>query len=203
MKIAIMRQVPFTKLWAPWCALLLAGMLWAWPVHAELEVYDTLGGDFTLDSSEGRPRALSDFSGKVVLLFFGYTACPDICPTTMVRVQQAVRRLEADEAAQVQVLFISVDPERDFLERLREYVTYFDPRFIGLTGDSEQLMKIARQYGAFFVKDTQTQTGAGYLMAHSGYTYLLDGQGRVRALYRQDATPAKMADDIEELLDEL
>ncbi len=171
--------------------------------QAELEVYDTLGGDFTLDSSEGRPRSLSNFSGKVVLLFFGYTSCPDICPTTMVRVHQAVRQLDEDAATQVQVLFISVDPKRDFPERIREYVTYFDPYFIGLTGDAELLMKVARQYGAFFVKDTRTQTEVGYLMAHSGYTYLIDGQSRVRALYRQSATPSKMSDDIEELLDEL
>ena len=187
-----------------WCmTAVLAVLLFTIPAQAELQVYGTLGGEFTLDSSQDRPLSLSEFSGKVVLLFFGYVSCPDICPTTMVRVQQAVRKLDEDEAAQVQVLFISVDPERDTPEQLKHYVSYFHPNFIGLTGSSELLLKIAKKYGAFFVKDTRPQPEASYLMAHSGYTYLIDGQGRVRALYRQSATPSKMSDDIEELLDEL
>ena len=90
-----------------WCmTAVLAVLLFTIPAQAELQVYGTLGGEFTLDSSQDRPLSLSEFSGKVVLLFFGYVSCPDICPTTMVRVQQAVRKLDEDEAAQVQVLFI-------------------------------------------------------------------------------------------------
>lgn len=180
--------------------LVLLGSIGA---HAELKEYGNLGGDFTLESSLNRPVSLSEFEGKVVILFFGYTSCPDICPTTMVRVQQALQRLEPDVEAQVQPLFISVDPERDTPEQLQGYVTYFHPRFIGLTGELEPLKQVARQYGAFFAKDSRTESAAGYLVAHSGYTYLVDGEGALRALYRQDAEPEEMAEDITELVDEL
>ena len=183
--------------------VMLAFLFLTSSAQAELKEYGSMGGDFTLPSSLDRPVSLSEFRGQVVILFFGYTACPDICPTTMVRVQQALKELDPDVEAQVQPLFISVDPERDTPEQLQGYVTYFHPRFIGLTGSLDELKAVARQYGAFFAKDTRTETAAGYLVAHSGYVYLLDGEGELRGLYRQDAEPEEMADDITTLAEDL
>ncbi len=183
--------------------VMLAFLFLTGSAQAELKEYGSMGGDFTLPSSLDRPVSLKEFRGQVVLLFFGYTACPDICPTTMVRVQQALKELDPEVEAQVQPLFISVDPERDTPEQLQGYVTYFHPRFIGLTGSLDELKAVAKQYGAFFAKDSRTETAAGYLVAHSGYVYLLDGEGQLRALYRQDAEPSEMADDIATLADDL
>lgn len=135
------------------------------------------GGDFTLAGRAG-PVALNDFSGQVVLLYFGYTYCPDICPTSLTVWQQALEMLTPAELARVQPLFVSVDPERDSLERLTEYVQFFHPRIAALTGQPDQLAEIARRYGAVFVRQESASAG-GYVIDHSALTYVIDPQGRL------------------------
>lgn len=135
------------------------------------------GGDFTLDGRAG-PVALHDFSGKVVLLYFGYTYCPDICPTSLAVWQQALDALTPGELAQVQPLFVSVDPERDSIARLADYAQFFHPRIVALTGRPAALAEIAGRYGAVFVRQESASAG-GYVIDHSALTYVVDPQGRL------------------------
>ena len=120
------------------------------------------GGDFTLDSAAG-PVRLSDLRGQVVLIYFGYTACPDICPTNLVSIANALRSLHPAELDRTRVLFVSVDPERDDPEHLARYVAYFHPNVLGLTGTPEQLARVARLYGAAYrrVDDNGSAMGRG------------------------------------------
>lgn len=135
------------------------------------------GGDFMLDGAAG-PVALHDFSGKVVLLYFGYTYCPDICPTSLAVWQQALDALAPGELAQVQPLFVSVDPERDSIKRLAEYAQFFHPRIVALTGRPATLTEIAGRYGAVFIRQESASAG-GYVIDHSALTYVVDPQGRL------------------------
>ncbi|MET0091058.1 MAG: SCO family protein [Candidatus Thiodiazotropha sp.] len=135
------------------------------------------GGDFTLMSDQG-PVSLSDFHGRVVLLYFGYTWCPDICPTNLSLIGSVMDSLTEQERARVQPLFISVDPQRDTVERLKTYVSYFHPSLIGLTGSDTELAGVARQYGAAF-RIVKQGTETDYPVDHSADTYLLDQQGRL------------------------
>lgn len=135
------------------------------------------GGDFTLEGPEGLIR-LRDFRGKVVLLFFGYTHCPDICPTSLSVIAQALAALDESELKQVQVLFVSVDPERDTIEKLKEYAAYFHPKILGITGKPEALAAAAELYGASFEKKEPDAKGE-YSVTHSAYIYLIDRSGRL------------------------
>lgn len=135
------------------------------------------GGDFRLDSPQG-PVALHHFAGKLVLLQFGYTFCPDICPTSLSILAEALGGLTPAEQARVQPLFISVDPERDSLARLAEYTAFFHPAIIGLTGSQEQLEEIASRYGAVFSRPDPLAKES-YVIDHTALTYLIDGQGRL------------------------
>ena len=117
------------------------------------------GGDFTLGSRQG-PVALQDLRGKVVLLYFGYTYCPDVCPTSLGFIGLALERLTPDELERVQVLFISVDPERDTPERLEEYAVFFHPKVLGITGTPEELARVAELYGAAYRRVEQPQSAA-------------------------------------------
>ncbi len=168
----------------------------------KLDVYDTLGGDFSLRSTLGKEAGPQDFRGKVLLLFFGYLSCPDICPVSMATIRDALSQLPESEAAQVQPMFVSVDPERDRVDALREFVTYFHPNFVGFTGEHEKLRRIIRMYGGAYMKDTRTKTDSGYLVAHSGYVYLMDQKGQIRALYKTDTSADTMAEGIRTLLNE-
>ncbi len=142
------------------------------------------GGDFRLPSSLGTELSLQDFSGKVVLMTFGYTSCPDACPITMGLLDSLYKRLGPD-ADKVQVLFISFDPERDDPALLRQYLDFFDASYIGLSGSLAQTEQVADQYGVFYLK-RHTDSAAGYTFAHSNYVYLLDQQGRLRKFYDLD-----------------
>lgn len=148
------------------------------------------GGDFSLDGPSG-PVALRDFAGKVVLLYFGYTYCPDICPTSLTVWQQALESLSPQELARVQPLFVSVDPERDGLERLVEYVRFFHPRIVALTGRPASLAEIAGRYGAVFVRQESASAG-GYVIDHSALTYVIDPQGRLVDALPHGATPGQL-----------
>ena len=169
-------------------ATLLAWLLWFWQpqgdgsaasVHRRLDLADVpTGGDFELRGQDG-PVALEDFRGKVVLLYFGYTWCPDICPTNLAIIAYALKQLTPAEREQVQVLFVSVDPERDTPERLAEYAAYFDPGILGITGSEAQLAATAARYGAAYRRIEQSDSAMGYLVDHSAFTYLIDQQGRL------------------------
>lgn len=161
--------------------------------HAARTVADVIlaaapvGGDFSLDGPKGTV-ALHDFAGKLVLLQFGYTYCPDICPTSLAILAQALEKLTPAELAKVQPVFVSVDPERDTVARLVEYTNFFHPSIVGLTGATTRLTEIAGRYGAVFVRQENASAG-GYVIDHTALTYLIDAQGRLVASLPH-ATPA-------------
>jgi protein SCO1/2 len=136
-----------------------------------------VGGDFRLQSANG-PVRLEDLRGQVVVLYFGYTFCPDICPTSLALLSMALEQLSPAELERVQPLFVSVDPERDTLDRLAAYGEYFHPRILGLTGDPAELAATAGLYGAAYRKVEQG-SAAGYLVDHSAMTYIIDPRGRL------------------------
>ena len=157
-----------------------------------------LGRDLDMTDTTGQRRTLADYRGKVLLVFFGYTQCPDVCPTSMAQAAQALELL-GDQAADTQVIMISVDPARDTPEILSAYVQAFDPSFIGLTGTPEQLDKTARSFKAFYSKEPGP-TPEQYAMNHASAFYLIDREGEARALLGPSLTPEDMAHDIRLLL---
>jgi protein SCO1/2 len=163
---------------------------------------DITGADYgrTLELADfdGKPRRLQDFRGKAVVLFFGYTHCPDVCPTTLADLAQAMRQL-GKEAERVQVLFVTVDPERDSAEALKRYVTAFDPHFLGLRGDLEATRRAAKEFKIYFEKHPGGAPGA-YSLDHSAQSYVIDPQGRLRLFVRQDRIAADLVPDLRTLL---
>jgi protein SCO1 len=157
------------------------------------------GRGFQLTDHNGKARTLEDFKGKVVAIFFGYTYCPDVCPTTMGELALVMKELGKD-AERVQVLFITVDPERDTPALLSRYVPAFHPSFLGLYGDNDAILRTAKEYKIFFQK--QPIAGGGYTVDHSAGTYLYDAAGRLRlfAAYGQGAP--KLLHDIRLLLEQ-
>jgi protein SCO1/2 len=153
--------------------------------------------DFTLTSAAG-PVRLADLRGKVVVLFFGYTLCPDVCPTTMVRLGQALELLGKD-AEHVQVVMVSVDPERDTPERLAEYARAFHPSFLGLTGTQEEIDAVASAYGIYHAK-AEGSAATGYLVDHTSTTTVLDRSGGVMLLWPFDVPAEGLASDLKVLL---
>ena len=146
------------------------------------------GGDFRLDSAAGS-LDLADLRGKVVLLYFGYTSCPDICPTNLAIIAGALKELTPAELAHVQMWFISVDPQRDSPERLAGYAPYFHPNIRGVTGTPDQIALAARLYGAAYRRSATSDSAMGYTVDHTASTYLVDPHGRlVRTL--DHATPS-------------
>jgi protein SCO1 len=135
------------------------------------------GGDFTLQSAAG-PVSLADFRGKVVLIYFGYTYCPDVCPTSLATTAQALSALEENELQQIRLLFVSVDPERDTVDRLKDYAAFFHPNAIGVTGTAEEVAAAAKLYGAVYWKQ-EVKSEGGYVVDHSAYTYLVDANGKL------------------------
>jgi protein SCO1/2 len=133
-------------------------------------------GDFTVQSDQGEIH-LSDFRGKVVLLYFGYLYCPDVCPTTMVKISQALDQV-GNDASKVQTIFISVDPERDTPQTLGEYARAFSPEFIGATSTPENIAVIARQFGIYYEK-RPAPSGTGYLIDHTAVVWILDPLGNL------------------------
>ena len=154
------------------------------------------GSRLELADHTGRLRRLEDWRGKVVVLFFGFTHCPDVCPTTLADAANALKKLGSD-ADRVQVLFVTVDPERDTQKLLAEYVTSFDPRFIALRGDLAATQKVAKEFKIYFEKRKQ---GEGYTVDHSAQTYVIDPQGRLRLLVRHERLAQDLADDLKTLL---
>ena len=177
-----------------------------------LPVYDGVGGEFSAPSSLGHEVRLTDFRDKVVLLFFGYTSCQDVCPATLAHLQSLVRELGA-AADGVQVLFVTVDPENDTPDHLQQYLARFDPRFVGVTGTSDEINRIAslfmvkheRSHGVEISNEYnrgETFTDHSYLYAHSQQIYLLDKRGRTRALFFVGSPLEEMREAVTSLLDE-
>jgi protein SCO1 len=161
---------------------------------------DITGADYgkslSLTDHTGKARTLEDFRGKAVVVFFGFTQCPDFCPTTLADIASSLKGLGRD-AERVQVLFITVDPERDTPEVLAKYVTAFDPGFLGLYGDAEATRRTAKDFKVYFEKRKSGQT---YTMDHSAQTYVIDPQGRLRLFVRHERIGADLADDLRTLL---
>jgi len=152
-----------------------------------------------LTDHNGRPVTLASFKGKLVVLFFGYTHCPDVCPTTLSDMAQAMKLMRPEDAGKVQVLFVSVDPERDTPETLKVYVPYFHPGFLGLYGTPEQVAQAAREFKIIYRK--HVEPGAtGYLVDHSAGSYVLDRNGRLRLYLPFAMPPVDIAHDLNALL---
>ena len=158
------------------------------------------GRDFHLTDHQGKPRSLADFKGKVVVIFFGYTYCPDVCPTTLSDVAGALKQLGAD-AGRVQVLFVTVDPERDTPQLLARYVPSFNPGFLGLFGTAEQTAQTARDFKVFYTKEPGA-TPETYSVSHSAGSYIFDPAGRLRLFVNYGQGSAVFAHDIKLLLSE-
>lgn len=156
-----------------------------------------IGGEFALTDHTGKARTLSDFKGKVVVLFFGYTHCPDVCPTTLSEVDAALKEL-GTKANDVQVLFVTVDPERDTQELLAQYVPAFNPRFLGLRGNQEQLQATAKSFKVFYQKNINPS--GSYTMDHTAGSFVFDKQGRIRLLVSYGAGVSVFAHDLAQLL---
>lgn len=154
--------------------------------------------DFSLLGSDGHELNLHRYRGKVVILGFGYTSCPDVCPTTLSTLAQARRQL-GPAAADVQVVYVTVDPDRDGVERLKKYLGTFDPSFAGGTGTAEQLAAVRKAYGIFVEKKAY---GSNYTLAHSSYLLLIDRNGILRALMPYGRGPADYVHDLRLLLEE-
>lgn len=164
---------------------------------------DITGADFgrhlALTDFDGRKVTLETFKGKAVVLFFGYTHCPDVCPTTLSDVAQAMKLMSPEDAARVQAVFVSVDPERDLPADLKAYVTYFHPAFLGLTGTAEEIAAAAKEFKVVYRKHVEPGA-SGYLVDHTAGSYVLDPQGRLR-LFQPYAQPsADIAHDLTALL---
>jgi protein SCO1/2 len=157
------------------------------------------GHELALNDASGKHRSLTEFKGKAVVLFFGYTHCPDVCPTTLLEMKQARDQLGSD-AARVQVLFVSVDPERDTPEVLGKYVPSFDPSFIGLSGDTAAVAKAAKEFKVFYQK-TPGKSPGSYTIDHTAGIYVFDPQGRLR-LFARPGKPDDLAADLKTLLRE-
>ncbi|TNF55958.1 MAG: SCO family protein [Gammaproteobacteria bacterium] len=159
---------------------------------ADFKGTDITGADFgrslNLTDHNGVHRSLEDFRGKVVVLFFGYTHCPDVCPTTLSDVAMALRQLPPEQAARVQVLFVSVDPERDTAEMLSQYVPYFHPDFLGLLGSQDEVAAAAKEFRIVYRKHVE-EGATGYLVDHTAGSYMLDAEGNLR-LFLPFAQPA-------------
>jgi protein SCO1/2 len=176
-----------------------------------LPVYDGIGAPFSAESTLDRPISLSEFRGKAVIVFFGYTSCQDICPATLGHLRSLMTRL-GPTADEVQVLFVTVDPETDTPDALRTYLGRFDSRFIGVTGTPAEIAAIARSFGvkhnaSHEMKVTtehhrhETFASESFQYAHSQQVYLLDGRGRTRALFFSGSPLDEMASAIHSLLD--
>ncbi|HTQ00235.1 MAG TPA: SCO family protein [Casimicrobiaceae bacterium] len=158
----------------------------------------SFGRDFALSDPAGKTRTLADFRGKAVVLFFGYTQCPDVCPTTMSTLAETMKLLGAD-ADRVQVVFITVDPERDTPALLAEYVPAFDKRFIGLSGDAAATARVAKEFKVIYQKQPGP-TPSTYTMDHSAGVFMFDPSGRLRLYAGHAQTPDLYAHDLRELL---
>ncbi len=187
------------RLWLQSCAAAALSLLAACdkPVFQSLDITGaSYGRGFSLLDTEGTTRTLVDYRGRVMLMFFGFTQCPDICPTALSRAAEVMALLGPD-ADRVQVIFVTVDPERDLPVVLREYTRAFYPSFIGLHADLDTTAATARDFKVFYKK---VPTGGSYTMDHTAITYAFDPQGHLRLAIRHEQTAASVAADVRRLL---
>ena len=182
-----------------WCLTLLAACAPSRPVF---EGVDITGADyakgFQLKDASGATRTLADYRGKAVVLFFGYTQCPDICPTTMVELKSVMQQLGKD-ADRVQVLFVTLDPARDTAALLSQYVPAFDSRFVGLLSDEATTARTAKDFKIFY-QVVPGPTPTSYTLDHTAGSYVFDANGQVRLFFRPGQTAASMTHDLRLLL---
>lgn len=178
-------------------ALLAGGLAWLGSGGGE-EPGAPRGGDFTLPSADG-PVSLAGLSGKVVLIYFGYAACPDVCPTSLALTAQALAELTPPELERVRVLFVSVDPVRDTPEKLKQYTGHFHPNIIGVTGEPAVLGEVALRYGAAF-SYTPVSSAAGYVVDHTSFTSVVGPDGRLIEQLPHGALPAQIVEAVRRAL---
>ncbi len=160
----------------------------------------TIGGPFTLLDHDGKTVTDQDFRGRFMLVFFGFTYCPDVCPTSLTTIAEALDMLGKD-AGKIAPLFVTVDPERDTPEQMKMYVGHFHPSIIGLTGSLDQIDRAARGYRVYYAKVMEEDGGADdYLMDHTAITYLMGPDGEFRAFFSHDTTPQEIAQRLREFL---
>ncbi|MCU7815032.1 MAG: SCO family protein [Candidatus Thiodiazotropha sp. (ex Rostrolucina anterorostrata)] len=158
-----------------------------------------LGGGFTLHSSQGE-FSLEQLRGKVVLLYFGYTKCPDVCPASLAFLTQALNELSDDELKAVQGVFISVDPKRDNFQVLDDYVSYFHPNLMGVTGNDIEIAKVAKLYGAQYYEVALEGSAFGYAVNHSAVTYLITPEGELRFVFPHQTPSSVILEAIQYVL---
>ncbi len=194
-----MRRLFYVILWLP--LLLMAACSPAYRFHGTLFEPPQPAADFALTDQNGQTVRLSAYRGQVVLLFFGYTHCPDVCPTTLTQFKHLRARL-GNQAERVRFVFITVDPERDTPEYLRAYLAGFDPSFIGLTGPIADLEAVWNRYGVYRQKQVISDTAAGYLVDHTARIYAIDTRGNLRLTWLMDTDTADLLQDVRHLLEE-
>jgi protein SCO1/2 len=181
-------------------ALAVAGCDGGGPAFRATDISGTTewGRDFALADAQGQLRRLADFRGKAVVLFFGYTQCPDVCPTTLSAMAEVAKLLGGD-AARLQVVFVTLDPERDTPALIAEYMAQFNPDFLGLRGDRAATEAAAKEFKVFYTKQAAGPSG-GYTLDHTAGSYVFDPQGRLRLYVRHGAPAADIAADLRLLL---
>ncbi|BAS29182.1 SCO family protein [Limnochorda pilosa] len=186
-------------------AVAAGAVVWAYasrtPVSYHGRVMDPVRAapDFALTDQQGRPFRLSSQRGSAILLFFGYTSCPDVCPTTLSTFRQ-VRQALGSDAEQVRFVFVTVDPERDTPERLREYLAFFDPSVVGLWGELDALETVREAYGVYAAKSLDPQAPDGYWMNHTATAFLVDASGNLRLSYSFGTPAEDIAADVRQVL---
>ncbi|MBL8327686.1 MAG: SCO family protein [Rubrivivax sp.] len=172
------------------------------PPSSAFKGIDITGADYAktleLTDAEGKARTLADFKGKVTVVFFGFTQCPDVCPTTMAELAEVKKRLGPD-GERIAGIFVTVDPDRDTPELLKAYVGSFDPSFVGLRGNAEQTAATAKHFKVFYAK-VPGRTEGSYTIDHTAGSYLFDAQGRVRVFTRHGSGPDALQHDLKQLL---
>ena len=166
--------------------------------HGTLVQSEQVSPDLSLTTQNAQKASLSDYRGKLVVLYFGYTFCPDVCPTTLSEVNKAVNLL-GDKAEDVQVVMVTVDPERDTPEKLGTYLEHFNPDFLGMTGTQEEIDNAAALYGVFFQKHEGTEA-TGYLVDHTASLMILDEEGHLKLIFPFGTSGNDIADDLSYLL---
>lgn len=199
-----MKSFSLSRIWLTATALICASLLLAacQKDAPQFKNTDITGASFArelnLSDQFGKPRTLADFKGKALVIFFGYTQCPDVCPTTMVEMANVMKSLGKD-AERVQVLFVTIDPERDTQELLAAYVPNFDPRFLALRGDAAQTAKVAQEFKVVYQK-VPGKNNDSYSMDHTAASYIFDPQGRVRLFVQYGKKADEIAYDLRLLL---
>ena len=180
----------------------VAGLAACSPDKPQFRAIDITGAeyarDFNLTDHNGQPRSIKDFAGKVVVVFFGFTQCPDVCPTALAELAE-VKRMLGKDGNKLQGIFVTVDPERDTPEVLKGYMANFDPSFLALRGTPDQLAAMAKDYKVYY-KKVDGKTPTSYTMDHSAGSFVYDTQGRIRLYTRYGSGAQALADDIRLLL---